>query len=116
MPNFNRLELKGYQKICTVNELKEKIGKRFLVDDIDFAVFKVGIKIYALSNICPHQQSALIYDGFIEDDCVVCPLHGWKFRLEDGNLPAGTRGLKSYDTKIINENVFVKIVKQELSW
>ncbi len=116
MPIFNRQELKGYQKICAVDELKEKIGNRFLVDDIDIAVFKVGAKIYALSNNCPHQQSAIIYDGFIEDDCVVCPLHGWKFRLKDGNMPTGTRGLKSYDIKIFNEDVFVKIVKQEMTW
>ena len=37
-----------------------------------------------MSNICPHQQTRLIYDGFVEDEFVVCPAHGWKFNLGTG--------------------------------
>ncbi|MBZ0200132.1 MAG: nitrite reductase (NAD(P)H) small subunit [Ignavibacteriaceae bacterium] len=116
MQAFNKEELHGYNKLCLVTELKEKSGKRFLVDDVDIAVYKVEKKIYALGNICPHRHSALIYDGFIEDDCVVCPLHGWKFNLKDGKMPTGTTGLSSYEIKIFNDEVFVKIVKKELKW
>ena len=34
-------ELEGFTRICKLSELKEKLGKRFFVDDIDIAVFKV---------------------------------------------------------------------------
>ncbi|MGD8778374.1 MAG: Rieske 2Fe-2S domain-containing protein [Ignavibacteria bacterium] len=105
----------GFFKVCKVDELKEGEGKRFLVDDVDVAVFKVDGKIYALSNICPHQKTALMYDGYIENGKVGCPVHGWEFDLETGNLGKG-RGLQSYKVKIKNDEVFVKVTKKDYNW
>jgi nitrite reductase/ring-hydroxylating ferredoxin subunit len=106
----------GFKKICKVFELKEKTGKRFFVDDVDVAVYKVEGNIYALSNVCLHQKAAIIYDGYIEDDCVVCPSHGWKFELQTGKVPAGVKGLDSYPVQIIGDDVYVKVFKKELKW
>ena len=47
--------LEGYTKVCVYNELKEKIGKRFFVDDVEIALFKVDGNIYALNNVY-HQR------------------------------------------------------------
>jgi len=102
--------------ICKVTELENEVGKRFIVDETDIAVFKSGSKIYALSNVCPHQHTALIYDGFVEDGCVVCPAHGWKFNLQDGKKPEGSRGLDSYKVKLIDDDVYVKVISKELNW
>ena len=77
-------ELTGYTKICPLNELRESEGKRFMVDDVDIALFRIQDKVYAVNNRCPHQQSALIYDGFVEDGFVICPAHGWMFDLKSG--------------------------------
>ena len=83
----------GYTKVCTVSELKENQGKRFLINDVDVAVFKVNDEIYVLNNVCPHQHTTIIYDGIIEDGCVVCPAHGWMFNLKTGKQPTGAKGL-----------------------
>ena len=56
----------SYAKLCHISELKERTGKRFFINDTDIAVFKIEGRIYAVSNICPHQKSALIYEGTIE--------------------------------------------------
>jgi nitrite reductase/ring-hydroxylating ferredoxin subunit len=106
----------GYIFVCSVSDLKNEIGKRFIVDETDIAVFKSKDVIYALDNICPHQQTALIYDGFIEDGCVVCPAHGWKFNLHNGRKPEGSHGLNSYKVKIIDDDVFVKVISKEYNW
>jgi nitrite reductase/ring-hydroxylating ferredoxin subunit len=106
----------GYTKICKVSELKEGQGKRFLVKDIDVALFKVDGEVYALKNICPHQHTALIYDGYIEEDCVVCPAHGWMFNLKTGKQPTGAKGLDSYPVKIIDGEVFAHVNAKELKW
>lgn len=105
-----------FKKICKITELKKDAGKRFIVDDIEIAVFSTNNEIYALSNICPHQHTALIYDGFLEDGCVVCPAHGWKFNLKTGKQPDGRNGLDSYPVKIIGGEVFVKVHKKEFKW
>ena len=106
----------GYTKVCKVSELKENQGKRFLINDVDIAVFKVNDEIFILSNTCPHQHTTIIYDGIIEEGCVVCPAHGWMFNLKTGKQPTGAKGLNSYPVKIIDDEVFSLVKAKELKW
>ena len=53
----------GFQYLCKLDELTENSGKRFIVNDIEIAVFKIDSTVFALSNICPHQQTHLIPRG-----------------------------------------------------
>lgn len=106
----------GYIKICKLSDMKEKQGKRFLVNDVDIAVFKVDDEIFVVNNVCPHQHTALIYDGFIEDGCVVCPAHGWMFNLKTGRQPTGASGLDVYPVKVINGEIYALVKARELKW
>ena len=106
----------GFTKICKVSELKENQGRRFLINEVDIAVFKNNEEVFAVSNTCPHQHTSVIFDGFVEDDCVVCPAHGWMFNLKTGKQPTGARGLDSYPVKIINDEVFAIVKANELKW
>jgi 3-phenylpropionate/trans-cinnamate dioxygenase ferredoxin component len=106
----------SFTKICSVNDLIENAGKRFIINETEIAVFKSNGKIFALNNICPHQHTALIYDGFIEDECVVCPAHGWKFDLRTGKKKSGSRGLDSYEVKIVDDNIYVKVIPKKVNW
>lgn len=105
-----------YFFICKEEELEESEGQRFYVNDTEVAMFKVNGKIYAVSNICPHQQSSKIYEGFVENNCVVCPLHGWTFNLSDGKLHSGSRGLDTYPVKIVEGKIYAKVISKELNW
>ena len=109
-------ELEGYSKICQLSDLKEKLGNRYFINDVDIAVFKVYGEVFALSNICPHQKTQLIYDGFVEDGIITCPAHGWQFDLATGKIPGSNSGLNSYPVKVINNDVYVKVTKKELNW
>ncbi len=106
----------GFVKICILSDLKEEVGRQFFVDDIEIALFKVSGEVFALSNICTHQKTHLMHEGFIEKGMVGCPVHGWMFDLKTGNLAGGRRGLTSYETLIIDDNVYVKVFKKELNW
>ncbi|MBI1936592.1 MAG: nitrite reductase small subunit NirD [Ignavibacteriales bacterium] len=108
--------MNGYTKICRYDELKEKIGRRFFVDDVEIALFKVEDKIYALSNICPHQKTHLIHEGFIEEGKVTCPVHGWQFELQSGRLAQDRKGLDSFEVKIIDNDIYVKVTEKKLNW
>ncbi len=109
-------EEEGFTFLCLMNELQESIGKKFIVNDIEIAVFKINNEIFALSNICPHQQSHLIYDGFIEDEFVVCPAHGWKFNIRSGKKNSGSNGLQVYPVEVVANRVYVKVKPKELKW
>lgn len=103
-------------KLCKISELHENHGKRFIVDNSEIAVFKIGDEVFAINNICPHQHTALLYDGFVEDRCVVCPAHGWKFDLRTGKRQSGGRGVTSYPIKFENDDVFICVKRKELKW
>jgi len=109
-------ELQGFSKVCRCSDLKEKAGRRFVIDDIEIAVFKVDGKVYALSNICLHQKASIIYDGFIEDGKVTCPAHGWQYDLKTGIVAGSIKGLDVYEVKIHNNDVFVKVFEKKLRW
>ncbi len=40
-------------------------------------------KLFAIDGICPH-AGAMLGDGELDGDEVVCPYHGWGFHLETG--------------------------------
>jgi len=114
--HLKKLENEGFTNICSIGELEEKVGRRFIVNDVEVAVFKINNEIFALNNVCPHQQTRLIYDGFIEDEFVVCPAHGWKFNLRSGKKDTGSNGLQVYPVEVIEEKVYVKISPKEIKW
>ena len=116
LTDCDKKSIEGFTPVCSYDELREKVGRRFIIDEVEIAVFKLDGKIFAVSNICPHQHTAMIYDGFIENGCVVCPAHGWTFDLLTGKTLEGNKGLDVYETKVIADQVFVKAVKRELKW
>ena len=106
----------GYIKVCKLSDLKKNQGKRFLINEKDIAVFMINEEVFAVSNTCPHQHTQSIYNGFVEDGCVVCPAHGWMFNLKTGKQPTGARGLDTFPVKIIKDEVFALVNPKELKW
>ncbi len=49
----------------------------------DVAIFRVNGVLHAIDDMCPHMGASLS-GGFVEDGCVTCPWHYWRFRLTDG--------------------------------
>lgn len=106
----------GFKFICNIDEIKENRGKKFLIEDEEIAVFLVNGKFYATSNMCPHQHARIIFDGFIEDNKVVCPAHGWEFDLETGKQAGGRKGLRVFETLVIDKKLFAKVTPQSFNW
>jgi nitrite reductase/ring-hydroxylating ferredoxin subunit/uncharacterized membrane protein len=58
------------------------------VDGHDVLVSRRGAELHAMAAKCVHRGGPL-QDGEAEDGCVVCPLHGSTFRLDDGSVVRG---------------------------
>ncbi len=102
--------LDEFIKICSVTEIYNRKGKRFQLDDEnEIAVFRVNDEYFAVDNICPHNHTTQMYDGYIEEMYVACPVHGFRFHLETGEQPTkmGCR-LRTFELKIIDEFIYVK--------
>ena len=85
--------------LCRVDQLVEGRGRPARAGDRYLAVFLVDGRIHVLDNLCLHVGSP-IDGGPVRDGVVLCPWHGWSYRLDDGALltDAGDRpGLRTYD-------------------
>ncbi|MCK6615832.1 MAG: Rieske 2Fe-2S domain-containing protein [Ignavibacteriaceae bacterium] len=106
----------GYIKICLLSELQEGRGKRIYMDEHPLAVFLVKGRVYVTDNICPHQHSNILHEGFLEQGFVVCPSHGWSFSLETGMQPDGRRGITSYPVHVSHGVIYAKFIPKKYSW
>jgi DMSO/TMAO reductase YedYZ heme-binding membrane subunit/nitrite reductase/ring-hydroxylating ferredoxin subunit len=50
------------------------------------AVFRSGNIVSAVTNLCAHQNGPL-GEGRVVNGCIVCPWHGYEYRIEDGCAP-----------------------------
>jgi nitrite reductase/ring-hydroxylating ferredoxin subunit len=64
-------------------EVPEGGAKLVRIRGEEIAVFKREGKLCAIQNLCPHEGGQLS-QGWIENQCVVCPLHGYQFDLKTG--------------------------------
>ncbi len=108
--------MKNFVRICKVADLPEKKGVRFEINDEDLAVFKVDNEIFVISNVCPHNRVALIYQGYLCNESVTCPIHGWKFDLRSGNTLSNQSNIRKYETKIIDGEIFANLPRKFLNW
>lgn len=59
-------------------------GRTFSIGDEQIAVFRARDgRLYATQALCPHKGGVLA-DGMLGAGKLLCPLHGFAFRLEDG--------------------------------
>jgi nitrite reductase (NADH) small subunit len=59
-------------------------GRAMIVGDEQVAVFRLRDgTLRALSAVCPHGGGPLA-DGLLDDNVVVCPLHGYTYDLTTG--------------------------------
>lgn len=98
-----------FKKACRVNDIPARSGKRVFVEDKNVALFRTGSQVVAFLNRCPH-QGAEISDGYLKDAKIYCPHHQWSFDFPGGSLSFNKEvGLISYEVRIENEEVFVKV-------
>ena len=74
-----------------------------------------GKGLYACAAKCPH-ASGIIADGFIDsNDNVTCPLHRYKFSLQNGrNITGEGYYLKTYPMQITADGIFIGIEESGL--
>jgi len=70
-------------EICKVIELKDRQPKHVLIENIDLVVIRYDQNVSVLYGRCLH-RGALLADGFIDGDNLVCGLHNWDYRIDTG--------------------------------
>ena len=106
---------KTYVQVCSSSDVRRLRGTKAALDDFtDVALFRVEGQCYALSNVCPHQHHQIIAEGFIDRDTVVCPMHGWQFKIKSGEEITQLGRIKTFDTIEEDGVVYVAYNKDDI--
>lgn len=84
-------------------------NKLVTVGKKDVAVFNVNGEFFAIDDLCPHMGASLS-GGHVEDGCVTCPWHYWRFRLSDGAWADSPRvRTGSYPVHVVDGEVQIEL-------
>lgn len=101
--------MSNFVKVASTSDLKPGENKVVSVDGTDVALFNVEGQFFAISNTCLHRGGPL-GEGFLEDDVVTCPWHGWRYNVKTGqNAMIPTAKVAAYQVKVENDNVLVSL-------
>lgn len=92
--------------VAAVRELQRRKKSLVQADGEAIALFMVGERVFALRDICIHEQRSLS-KGAVLRGRVVCPGHQWQFDLETGWVEEQGRCQPSYDVKVQDGTVYV---------
>ncbi|MBY0503068.1 MAG: ferric reductase-like transmembrane domain-containing protein [Bryobacteraceae bacterium] len=97
----------GFIAVCDFDSLIEGRGKAVNVGAERIAIFRNEGRVYALSNVCRHQNGPL-GEGRIIDGCVTCPWHGYQYQPDTGMSPPPFQDrVPTFETKICGGKVLV---------
>ena len=86
-------------------------GKMVTVSGRHVALFRLGDEFYAIDNLCLHKAGPLC-EGFIENDVVTCPWHGWSYEIRTGTLVQDPRvGVSKHDVRVEDGLVSVRLTE-----
>ena len=99
-----------YVKVAKKSELPENAGTCLEVEGHRIALFHVDGEIYALDELCPHEQAPLS-DGEIENCEIACPWHGATFNLKTGECtgPPADEDLARYNVRVVGDDIEVEL-------
>jgi nitrite reductase/ring-hydroxylating ferredoxin subunit len=95
------------------SELQEGHMKAVRIKGKPILLVRVGGEVFGVSNLCPH-AGCEFQGGVLTGYIVMCPCHGWKFDVRNGQYqenPLTT--LECYQCKIESGKIHVDVSKKE---
>ena len=73
----NKIAIKSW------DELEDRAPAHALVADVDLVVVRFDDTVSVLYGRCAH-RGALMADGYVDGDNLICGVHAWDYRLDTG--------------------------------
>jgi glutamate synthase domain-containing protein 2/nitrite reductase/ring-hydroxylating ferredoxin subunit len=71
------------EKVATWSQLEDRKPAYALVEGVDLVVIRYDDQVSVLYGRC-HHRGALLADGFIDGENLICGLHFWDYRYDSG--------------------------------
>ena len=101
---------KRFVRVCEDREIREGEVRIFEVAEIGLAISRVEGKLYAIENVCTHDDGPL-GEGFLEGCEIECPRHGARFDVRTGvatRMPA-VAPVSKFEVKVERGDILVEV-------
>jgi apoptosis-inducing factor 3 len=99
-----------WTRVASAAELERQgvLGVEHGGDDI--ALYWIDGTVYATANVCTH-AFARLSEGFLDGDCIECPIHQALFNVKTGEVVAGPaeEPIKTYPCRNEGGDVWVDL-------
>jgi len=93
--------------IAAWDELEDRAPAYALVADVDLVIVRFDEKVSVLYGRCAH-RGALMSDGHVDGENLICGVHGWDYRLDTGvSEYNNSETLHRFETWVEDGKVFV---------
>ena len=94
-------------EIATFSLLEDRQPQYALVENTDLVIVRYDDKVSVLYGRCQH-RGALMADGHVEGDNLICGVHNWDYRVDTGvSEYNNTEQLHQFNTVIENDKVLI---------
>lgn len=97
-------------EISQVDELSTLLVER---NGLPVCIYRLEDGLYATDDTCSHGMASLA-GGYIEDDCIECPLHQGSFDIRTGkaaNAPC-VKSIATYPVKLVGTAIMLGLRKE----
>jgi nitrite reductase/ring-hydroxylating ferredoxin subunit len=94
-------------RIATWSEVPDRVPTAASAEGVDLVVIRQDDRPSVLYGRCLH-RGALLADGHIQGDDLICGLHGWDYRIESGvSAYNNNEVLEKFVSEIVDDGVYV---------
>jgi nitrite reductase/ring-hydroxylating ferredoxin subunit len=96
--------------VASLSRIPADRGLRVRIGGREVGLYRVGERIYAMDDVCPHAGFALS-EGDVDGTLVICPGHAWEFDLVTGRAPGETDEppLDRFAVRVDGDDVYVDL-------
>ncbi len=93
--------------LLSFSSLEDRKPAYARVDNVDLVVIRVDEEVRVLYGRCLH-RGALMADGFVDGENLICGLHGWDYRIDTGvSAYNNEEALAKFQAWVEDDQVFV---------
>ncbi|MEO1251816.1 MAG: glutamate synthase-related protein [Pseudomonadota bacterium] len=98
---------KNWEQIAKWSDLEDRKPTYAIAGDVDLVVIRYDKSISVLYGRCLH-RGALLADGHIDGENLICGLHNWDYRFDTGvSAYNNDEALKKFPAQVKGDKVFV---------
>ncbi|MBI4169681.1 MAG: non-heme iron oxygenase ferredoxin subunit [Acidobacteria bacterium] len=99
----------SFIKVATLSEVPAGAAKAVDAGGMPLALYNVGGRIYATTNICPHRGGPL-GEGDLDEQTITCPWHAFQYDVTTGKCVTNPAlSVSCYPVRVEEQDILVQV-------